>query len=165
LVSRPASSTIKEEPESAGAKSRRTKTDASTGQVVRDEVGEDVEEDTCEEASLRSGRRGSSLLTGEITRSEYHWKMFTYLLSFWGSWLGIMGTPAGSSENVLALSFELKRTVDGHVLWRHEIAETTGRSSGSTTTSPPSSRTTPRFSAPASRRGSASWTSTSNATA
>jgi hypothetical protein len=67
------------------------------------------------------------ILTGEIKRTDYKGTMYTYCLSFYGSLFWLLGIPAGSAKNTLAVSLELKRVTDGHVLWRHDIEGSYGK--------------------------------------
>ena len=56
------------------------------------------------------------ILSGKIKFLKYKGKMFTYCLSAYGPLFWLIGAPAGTSENRIALEVQLKDK-QGRVIW------------------------------------------------
>lgn len=59
------------------------------------------------------------LFTGQIESTTYKGFIYSYGLSVEGPLLWLIGLPAGSSEDNLALNFKLKDAKTDQVLWKH----------------------------------------------
>ena len=60
------------------------------------------------------------ILYGAIKSTKYLGHLWTYGLSFYGSYLWMLGLPAGNSENELAIEFTLKRK--NKIIWEYTFS-------------------------------------------
>lgn len=59
------------------------------------------------------------LLEGNIETIDYNGAIYSYGLSVYGPLLWFLGLPAGSSENIVKLSFVLKDIKTGKIIWEN----------------------------------------------
>ena len=64
--------------------------------------------------------RADFVFSGQIKEMRYRGKKITYGLWYYGQILWLIGFPAGTSENVLSVEFQLKDR-NGRVVWEHAV--------------------------------------------
>ena len=63
------------------------------------------------------------LWRGKVTHTCYRGRMYSYFISYFFAWpLWIVGAPNGSSENELAVDFELVERKSGRVVWNYNFS-------------------------------------------